>query len=171
MTCGATGFDCRGRCNQDRVSIPLPSPPEQGSSNTSRLTLSRLWLIRGAHQPRRRRSPKPRTALSRCHSGAQRKATLPSASHQLIYKNYRCSYRRVCSGLLVLGAALLCLFWGTNRGGKGKTGKHLSLSQAEVVPRRVLLGSASQMEKIPYDSDYKEILVYYALEIPPCLRC
>lgn len=118
-----------------------------------------------SHQPapRRRASPKLHAALFRCHSGAQRKATLPSASHQLIYKNYRCSYRRVCSELPGLGAALLCLSWKKNLVGKGKTGQHLSLFQAKVVPRQVLLGSPRLMEKNPlwfWQQEHLRIIVH-----------
>lgn len=132
----------------------LPSS-KQGSSNTSRLNLSRLCdkSVEPTSPATEETQPKLHTALLRCHSRAQRKATLPSASHQLIYKNYRRSYRCVCSGLLVLGFSPE-----RNRVGKGKTGQHLSLFQAKVVPRQVLLGSPSQMNKIPYDSDCKEIL-------------
>lgn len=122
ITCSATGFDGRGRCNQDRVCILLASPPPRRELKHKQTEAPvAVWLMRGAHQPapQRRPSPKLHTALLCCHSGAQRKATLPSASHQLIYKNYGCSYRRVCSGLLVLGAALLCLSW-MKPGGQGE---------------------------------------------------
>lgn len=113
----STGFDCRARCNQDRLCILLPSPPaSKGAQTRAGWSSGGCVTDPWSHQPapRRRASPKLLAALLRCHSGAQRKATLPSASHQLIYKNYTCSYRRVCSELPVLGAASLCLSWKKN---------------------------------------------------------
>lgn len=122
-------------------------------------SLKAVWLIRGAHQPSHR-GDSARSCTQLCYAAIPEHKGKRRCHQQVTSLSTRIT--DAATGLSAPG----CWCWGQpccasperNWVGKEKTAQHLTLFQAKVVPRQVLLSSPSQMNKNPYDSDYKEIL-------------